>query len=195
MCNNLLVDSPTTNGGNTNTGKTARRFFLPENSEQISSLIQSDTDRKNYKIMLHYMYIMLKVNQQIKCNVNPQKVMEFGIAFMVHVQTSFPWVYFSPSVHQIGAHSLELFQMNDGKPVSKWSEQGSEAWNKYIRAWKSGKSSRSRQCNVKDNIYDIFRRMLITTHPAIASQRFRSRRRVKAVACTEIESQVESCYV
>ena len=194
-CNNLLVDSPTVNGGNTNTGPTARRFFLPENSEAISALIQSETDRINYKIMLNYMYVMLKVNQQGKHNVDPKKVLEFGITFMVHVQTSFPWVYFSPSVHQMSAHSWELFQMNGYKPVSKWSEQGSEAWNKYIRAWKSGKSSRSRQYSIKDNIYDVFRRMLITTHPSIASQRLRSKKRVKAIVCTEIESRVEWFYL
>ena len=194
-CNNLLVDSPTVNGGNSNMGPTARSFFLPENSEQISSLIQSETDRKNYKILLHYMYVMLKANQQGKRSVDPKKVMEFEIAFMVNVQISFPWVYFSPSVHQMCAHSWELFEMNGCKPVSKWSEQGSEAWNKYIRAWKSEKSSRSRQYSLKDNIYDVFCRILITTHPTIASQRFRSKKRVKAIVCTEIESQVESFYV
>ena len=194
-CKNLLVDSPTVNGGNTNTGPTARRFFLPENSESISSLIHSETDRNNYKILLNYLYVMLKVNQQGKRNVDPKTVMEFGIAFMIHVQSSFPWVYFSPSVHQMSAHSWELFEMNGGKPVSMWSEQGSEAWNKYIRAWKSGTSSRSRQYNIKDNIYDVFRRMLITTHPSVAYRKLRPKKRAKAMACTEIESQVESFYV
>ena len=112
------------------------------------------------------MYVMLKVNQQGKRSVDPKKVMEFGIAFMVHVQISFPWAYFSQSVHQMCAHSLELFEMRR-KPVSKWSEQGFEAWNKYIRAWKSGISSRSRQYSLKDNIYDVFRCILITTHPTM----------------------------
>ena len=194
-CNNLLVDSPTTNGGNTNTGPTAMRFFLPQNSEHISSLITSETDRQNYKMLLHFMYIMLKVNQQNKRSVNVQKVMELGMSFMIHVKTSFPWVYFSPSVHQIGAHSWELFQMNGCKPVSNWSEQGSEAWNKYIRAWKSGKSARSQQYSLKDNIYDVFRRILISTHPAITSQHFRSKKRIKSLVCTEIESEVESFYI
>ena len=194
-CNNLLVDSPTINGGNTNTGPTARSFFLPENSEEISTLIQSETDRKNYKILLHYMCVMLKVNQQGKHSVDPKKVMEFGKAFMVHVQISILWEYFSPSVHQMCARSWELFELNGCKPVSKWSEQGSKAWNKYMCAWKSGKSSRSRQYSLKDNIYDVFCCILITTHPTIASQRSQSKKRVKDIVCTEIESQVESFYV
>ena len=131
------------------------------------------------------MYVMLKVKRQGKRSVDPKKVMEFGIAFMVHVQISFLWVYFSLSGHQMCAHSWELFEMNGCKPVSKWSEQGSEAWNKYIRAWKSGKSSRSRQYSLKDNIYDGFRCILITTHHTIASQRFWSKKRVKAIVCTD----------
>ena len=84
-----------------------------------------------------------------------------------------PWVVITNSVHQLCAHSWELFELNNGSSISKWSESPLEAWNKHVRSFKSGTSSRSRQTSIRANLHDIFRRMLITSHPAISSKRYR----------------------
>ena len=79
-----------------------------------------------------------------------------------------------PSFHQMCAHSWEMFNWNEGRSISKWSESPVESWNKHVRSFQSGPAARSRQLSIKDNIHDIFRRMLISSHPEIASKRPRT---------------------
>ena len=62
----------------------------------------------------------------------------------------------SPSVHQMAAHAWELFEINNGLPISMWAECPGEAWNKYIRAYKSGPACRARQNSIQNNIRYIF---------------------------------------
>ena len=58
--------------------------------------------------------------------------------------------------------------MNDGSSVAKWSENPLEAWNKHVRSFQSGPSSRARQNSQKNNLRDVLRRMLIGSNPVIA---------------------------
>ena len=67
------------------------------------------------------------------------------------------------------SHSWELFEWNGGHSIAKWSESPVESWNKHVRSFQSGPAVRSRQLSVKDNIQDIFHRMLIMSHPEIES--------------------------
>ena len=194
-CNNLLVHSPTPNGGNTNNGPTAQRFFHQKNREAICSLISNPTDRENYCHLLKQINAMLYINQQCKCVVDVQKVKELGVNFMLVTTQNFPWVYLPPSVHQMAAHSWELFEKNDGNPVSKWSEQGVEAWNKSIRAWKSGKSARSRQNTQENNIHDVFRRILISTHPSIAFRKKKNKTKPKFRPLNENEDDFSQYFL
>ena len=98
---------------------------------------------------------------------------------MMHLRNSFLdekgnyWIMIIPTVHQLCAHSWEMFELNAGKSIAKWSENPLESWNKHVRSFRSGPAARARQMSVKTNIYDIFRRMLITSHPIIASKRLR----------------------
>ena len=100
-----------------------------------------------------------------------EMVKQVGQDLMVHYKTSFPWAMISPSVHQMCAHSWELFKLTEGKPIAIYAEQSGEAWNKHIRAYKSGPSARARQCSIKQNTQDIFTRMLVQSHPKIAAKR------------------------
>ena len=74
-----------------------------------------------------------------------------------------------PSVHQVCAHAGELFEINAGKSISVWSEIPVESWNKYVRAYQSGVSARARQSSIKNNLKDVITRMLIESHPKVAS--------------------------
>ena len=103
--------------------------------------------------------------------VKVQKVKQLGIDLMVSFRRNFPFAIISPSVHQMAAHSWELFRMNYGLPISMWSESPIEAWNKFIRAFKSGPACRARQHSIQVNILDTFTRMLVSTHPKIAAQK------------------------
>ena len=57
---------------------------------------------------------------------------------MKHHKTAFPWASITPTLHAMCAHSWELFEITGGKSICVFCEQAVEAWNKYIKAFKSG---------------------------------------------------------
>ena len=59
--------------------------------------------------------------------------------------------------------------MNMGKGISIWSESPIESGNKFVRAYQSGVAARARQSSIKENLKDILSRMLIESHPKVAS--------------------------
>ena len=107
------------------------------------------------------------------------KVNALGIRLMQHIRTGFvdhcgrSWVPVINSVHELVAHSWQVMQVLDDQQspllLGDYTEQNQEAWNKYVNAFKSGPSSRARQTSIIDNTQDIFQRMLIMSHPEIAS--------------------------
>ena len=102
-------------------------------------------------------------------------VQKVGIEIMLLIKKGFlkhkgeSWIMIIPSVHQVCAHAGELFEINAGKSISVWSESPVESWNKYVRAYQSGVSARARQSSIKNNLKDVITRMLIESHPKVAS--------------------------
>ena len=64
-CGGLLADTPTTAGGNTNTGPVAIRFFDSNNREAICSQILGAEDRENYRILLGQLNVCLSVSENV----------------------------------------------------------------------------------------------------------------------------------
>lgn len=163
----ILLDVPTAGGGTTNNGPMAERFFSHENRETICELIRNREDKNNFKKFIGDINVLLSVcsSTSKKC-VNTEMIRQLGIEIMSHLRTKFldnrgqPWVVISPSLHQMCAHSWQLFQISFPKPIIIYSEQSQEAWNKYISKFKSGTGARARQHSVKYNIQDTFKRML-----------------------------------
>eukprot|EP00112_Aurelia_sp_Birch-Aquarium-sp1_P004598 Seg1522.2 transcript_id=Seg1522.2/GoldUCD/mRNA.D3Y31 product="Major antigen" protein_id=Seg1522.2/GoldUCD/D3Y31 len=155
-CGGLLIDSPTTSGGNTNAGPTAIRFFSQWNRDAICSLINSAEDRHNFSILLGQLNVCLAVSESVDQSqtVNIERFRNHCYDTMIHLAIHFPWVKVSPSVHQMLAHNWQLFQMLEGKPIAVWSESGLEAWNKHIRNFRSGAGCRARQTSVRENLED-----------------------------------------
>ena len=174
----MLIDTPTSAGGNTNTGELAERFLHPDNQELICSLISNTTDRENFSVLLRDLNIMLRVTQSTKKGVHTTKLRQLGIDIMSHVRSAFldhlgqPWINITPSLHAMCAHSWQLIDILDA-PVALYSEQAQEHWNKYLAKYKSGVATRARQHSVRINILDIFQRMMAMTHPKVASKRRR----------------------
>ena len=194
-CDALLVDSPTSTGGNTNTGPVEIRFFSLQNRDAICSLIKNRDERNNCAIFLSQILVCLAISESVVNDkiVNIKKFRKHCYDTMIHLALHFPWVKISPSVHQILAHNWQLFQMLEGKPIAIWSESGLESWNKHIRNFRSGTGCRSRQTSVSANIHDIFVRMLITSAPAIAhAKRNVLKRRVQACEIVHIPNQEEA---
>ena len=187
----LVLDMPTANGGNTNSGPTADRFFEVKDRVKICSVIRKTKDRENFNILLGFFNKLLSVTQRCDSNMIaiPDRVTQLGTALMVHIKEAFPFAMITPSVHQMAAHSGQLFELTEGKSIAVYAEQGSEAWNKYIRAYKSGPSARARQCSVENNTRDIFTRMMLQTHPLIATKK----RQIQCFSCGGIGHSIMTC--
>ena len=168
-CNGLLVDCPSKQGGTSNNGPTAERFFSEKNREAIGNLIPNKEHRDNYCILLGLFDTVIRVSQSVddsKC-LYIEKFEHLCWSTMLHISIHFPWVKITPSVHQMLGHNPELFQMQQGKSIAKYSESALEAWNKHIRAFRSGPACRARQNSAANNIHDVFVRMLIMSSPLI----------------------------
>ena len=189
----FLIDTPTSDGGNTDSGGIAERFFSSESREDICSLILNQNHREAYSKLLELYNVVLSVCQ----NVDPakrviaSKIGALCTELMVFEKKSFPWAMLSPSVHSMCGHNPELFRITEGSPIAIYSEQGSEAWNKFIRSFKSGPAARARQTSIQENILDIFNRMLIKSHPEVASRK----RQSKCNQCGKLGHTVRSCQL
>ena len=51
------------------------------------------------------------------------KVKHLGADLMIHFKRYFPCTMLTPSVHQLAAHSWQLFEMTNGKSIATYSEQ------------------------------------------------------------------------
>eukprot|EP00795_Rhopilema_esculentum_P005009 gene5009-115_t len=116
-------------------------------------------------------------------------VKSLGQQLLVYYKQHFPFAMIAPSVHQICAHSWEMFSLRNGKAIAIHTEQSGEAWKKHICAYKSGPSARARQCSIRLNTLYVFTRMLVQSYPIIASKR-------KALTCKRCEKHghtIRSC--
>ena len=153
---------------------------------------------------------MLRVTQQrhISKVVKPDMVRALGINLMKHMKERFPFAMISLSVHQMCAHSWELFEMTNGRPIAIYSEQCGESWNKHILSYKFGVACRARQTSVCKNTQDVFTRMMVKSHPCILSKKrkvtcsrcFRSGHTSRScslnysVVCSEEQAFINSCF-
>jgi hypothetical protein len=187
----FLIDTPTSGGGNTDTGGIAERFFSRESREDICVLINKESDRDAFSKLLGMYEMVLSVCQNVDASkiAIPTEVRVLCQELMIFEKTSFPWAYISPSVHSMCGHNPELFEITGGAPIAIYSEQGSEAWNKHIRAFKSGPAARARQTSIQENIHDIFNRMMLQTHPKIATRK----RQVQCGRCERLGHTIRSC--
>ena len=107
------------------------------------------------------------------------KVHNICIELMLHIKQSFLdknghlWVMIIPSVHQNLGHAWEMFELNNGHSIAKWSKNPIEVWNKHVRSFQSGPAACACQVSVKSNIHDVFKRMLIVSHPRIVTKKIR----------------------
>ena len=172
----ILIDTPTSDGGNTNAGNLAESFLDPNIREKVCSLINNVTHRENFEVLMRDVNIILTVTQSPRGDVKTQKLRQLGIDIMSHMRTNFlnengqPWISINPSLHDMCAHSWELYEFLN-KPIGIYSEQAQECWNKHVARFKSGCATRARQHSIKANTEDIFSRMLVMTHPVVASKR------------------------
>ena len=127
----MLIDTPTSQGGNTNTVTLAERFLHPDNREVVCSLIHNTVDRENFSILLRDLNIMLRITQSTREGVSSSRLKQLGVDLMSHVRSAFvnhqgqPWINITPSLHAMCAHAWQLVVILDA-PVAIYSEQAQE---------------------------------------------------------------------
>ena len=105
----ILMDTPTGNGGNTNSGPLASRSFLIQtNWKDICDLILNAEDGENYAQLLGYLNSFLAVLQGVDSRKRDVAlVFKVGIEVMKHLKTAFldekgeSWVSIIPTIHQM----------------------------------------------------------------------------------------------
>ena len=75
-----------------------------------------------------------------------------------------PWIYPSPTLHVFLSHSHELIDANKNCGLGKFSEQGLENNNKFLRFFRK---TLSRKCSQEDNLTDCFSRLWLQSDPII----------------------------
>ena len=139
-------------------------FFQPKKQRYNMHPKQKEEDRDNYRILLRDINVMLSICMEIISGASPQKLKQLGSDIMSHIRTAFldnrgqPWISVNPSLHTMCAHAWQLFEISWGQPISVYSEQAQEHWNKNIIKYKRGCGARSRQHIIKLNLRDIVSR-------------------------------------
>ena len=99
----FLVDCPTQNGGTTNTGPVAEKFFSTKHRDPLCRVIKNSDNRLAFSTLLSYFNKMLSITQQCDTTkvVNVDMVRQLGIDLMVFYKQNFPFAMISPSIHQV----------------------------------------------------------------------------------------------
>ncbi len=87
----ILIDTPTSAGGNTNTNPLAKQWLSPELQDQICSIIDVSVDREGYSELLQKFNVICTVVQQVQNKVDPEKVRVLWHELMVFHKETFPW--------------------------------------------------------------------------------------------------------
>ena len=171
-------------------GPLSDRFFSPEERQNICSVIPDESDRANFSELLSKLNVFFSVTQQVSDDlVDPMKVKELGYNIQLFYKECWPWAIITNTFHQACSHYWELFVLTEGRSIARYSEQGSESYNKYIRYYKSGPGCKARQSSQTLNLRDIFVRIALRSHPEIAMQK----RVFKCKKCDHYGHTIRSC--
>ena len=163
----MKIDSPTSQGGNTDTGNVAWNFFDTKSARAIRDILESYRVQKVEEIMqIHVsLSIILRVVSS-KRKVDLERYRAFCQSTYLDIVTQFPWVSVTECLHDVLGHSPEAIEINDGCGLGRFTEQGSEACNKDIRRFSE---VAARHTSLDDNIFDVMRRLMIRSDPVVLS--------------------------
>lgn len=154
----LLVDIPSSKGGNTNDGNTSRRFFNdPKKASQITGI--------NVELIRRLSIILGAITSGYSIDAEKYSAYAFETAELY--VNLYGWYPMSPTMHKILVHGAEVIK-NAILPIGQLSEEAAEARNKYYREYRkkfARKTSRL-DCN-----RDVFNRLLLSSDPYLSSLR------------------------
>ena len=211
----VAVDQPDSvgAGGTTTTGNTARTFLFEAEKRQIlvdcipeKIRAEGQCDKKVYEEFLTNISVFLRAissSSVINNEVLETLCKETSIMFVSH----WPTFKFTPSVHQVLAHSTALINANGFTGLGSLSEELLEHNNKNLRRYRECLARKTTQYA---NLSDILSRLWIKSDPIVRSHRnaikcsacnghhsIRScpRRHVSGIGCQTIEEHLISTII
>ena len=162
----IILDSPRCDGGSSDDGNTARRFFSSENREAVVHLFKGTVHEKAViRELLQNFSVILRVISS-KNLVDVDSFEEFCNQTYILLCQNFPWVSVTTSVHRLLGHSAERIRLNQGFGLGLISEEGLEAVHKLVRRFRE---LGARKTCLDDNIQDVFTHLFIRSDPIIRS--------------------------
>ena len=175
---------PTGHGGTTTTGNVAKSLLNTTHRTLLTKHIDSiDLKEKIDKIILNMAVILCIKNSNRKVNIDVYREFCKNTALMVK---EVPWIKFTPSAHQVLAHSAELIENNNELGLLNYTEAGLEANNKLLRQYRI---NYSRKTNQHDNLSDCLNRLWDKGDPEV----LKIGDRLYCTHCKEHSHTVKSC--
>ena len=84
----------------------------------------------------------------------------------MYIVNNFPWVSITPSLHKLLAHPAELFSSNHVCWLKLYSKECIKAPNKYVSSFRD---KLARKTSFKDNVTDIFVRLITQSDPVLVA--------------------------
>ena len=158
------VNSVCAKGGTSTDGKQGRRFFSSQIKpvlEQLLSKASNNHYKDNIILLHHQLSLILRI---ISCTsiIDVSKFKVLCKATILNISTNFPWARLNHTLHGAIQHSAELIEMNEGRSLGGYSEEGLEANNKDIRRFLE---NRSRKCDANMQLEDVHNRILERSDP------------------------------
>ena len=181
----IVMDTPTSKGGTTDTGNAAKEFF----SHKLIPVLSDNfpADQVDNLLKLHRnLSVILRVLSS-KRQVDFQRLKSTCTDTYVLLGNKFPTVSISETTHMVLGHSFQLIELNDGYGLGQMSEQGLEGLNKLVRRY----SERfARQVSLNANITDVVNRLQVLSNP----QLMRFKRKPRCTRCSVVgEHWTVSC--
>lgn len=162
----IVMDTPTSKGGTTDTGNAAKRFFSEEVIPVLTNLFSGQT-RDNI-LQLHHNFSIICGVIPSKRQVDVSKFKNICTDTYLLLRQRFPTVAVSETAHMVLGHSFQLIELNEGYGLGQMSEQGLEGLNKLVRQFSVGFA---RQISLDANITDVIHRLQVLSNPFLLTFR------------------------
>ena len=189
----MIIDRPDSvgAGGTTTTGNIARKCIFDAKNRQVlidfvPLKVRSDgeCDRQVFgEFMTNFSIILRAISS--KQTVNTEQLDQLCKETSIKHVTHWPTFRFTPSVHQVLAHSAALIHKNESQGLGTLSEEPLEHNNKNLRAYRERLARKSTQ---QDNLSDVLTRLWVKSDPIV-------RGFIAIVKCTFCSGQhnIRSC--
>ena len=161
-----FVNSVCAKGGTSTDGKQARRFFTAASEPVLKAMLSKSHNMKHRDAILKLHNQLSIVLRIISCTrlINIEKYKQHVQDTMKNITTNFPWAKLNHTLHGAIQHSCELIDMNGGRSLGGYSEEGLEANNKDVRYFLE---HLSRKSDSNKQLEDVHHRILERSDPFV----------------------------